>query len=149
MWPVALAFHLDDFGVGKEAVEDCGGGRGVSEKLAPVFGGSIGGDDDRAQLMSADEDFEQVFGGSGAEFLHAEVFEDQQVSVTQFSDELSALVDVPHLGFGAAADVGATGPRRSLQREQFLDLFEREPQRLRFLDEADALDGLFRVCPVV
>jgi hypothetical protein len=45
---VALALHLDDLGVGEEAIEDGGGAWDVAEEDAPVLGGSVGGDECRA-----------------------------------------------------------------------------------------------------
>ena len=79
MESVALALELDDVDAGEEAIEDRGGRRYVAEKLPPVFGGSIGGDDDRASLVAADDEFEDLLGGVGSELLHPEIFEDEQI----------------------------------------------------------------------
>ena len=38
---VALALHLDELGVGEEAIEDGGGGGDVAEEDAPVLRGSV------------------------------------------------------------------------------------------------------------
>ena len=44
MQPIALPLHLNNFGVGEEAIEDGRRGGDVSQKLPPVLRGTIRGD---------------------------------------------------------------------------------------------------------
>ena len=74
-------------------------------KIAPVLGGSIGGDDGRAALVAADEDLEELLGGVGPELLHAEVFEDEQVDLGERLHE-------------RLASAGGLGLERSLERDR-------------------------------
>ena len=60
---------------------------GVTEKDAPVLRRSIRGDECRRRFVTADEDLEQVLGRVGAELLHAEVFEHEQVDAGELLDE--------------------------------------------------------------
>ena len=45
----------------QEAVEDCPGGCGVSQHLAPVLHRPVGSKDDCPFLIAAHEDFQQVY----------------------------------------------------------------------------------------
>lgn len=51
----------------EEPVEDGGGDGGVVEDRAPVGDAAVGGEDDRAVLVAARDDLEEVAGGLGRE----------------------------------------------------------------------------------
>src|SRR5580704_10651066 len=51
--------------------------------------GRFRGDQRRARFMSPHEDLEQIFSRARAEFLHAEILEDQQVDARQLLDEVA------------------------------------------------------------
>jgi hypothetical protein len=48
--------------------------------------------------MAADEDLQQVFGGHGAEPLHAEILEDEEINCGEALDEGAALASGVGLG---------------------------------------------------
>ncbi len=60
---VAVAVDLQDGGVVQEAVEDRDGDGVVVEDLAPGRDVAVGGQDDRAVLLAARDDLEEVRGG--------------------------------------------------------------------------------------
>jgi hypothetical protein len=91
MKAVALALELDDLGPREETVEDGGCGGDVAEKGAPVLCGSVRGNDRGGGLVTAHEDLEQILGRAGAEPLHAEVLDDQDVDLGEPVDEVLAL----------------------------------------------------------
>ncbi len=88
--PIALADHLEDRGVREEAVEDRGGRGDVAQKDAPVLGWPVGGDQRGRRLVAAHEDFQQIFRGGGAQFLHPEVFEDEEVDLRELPHEVAS-----------------------------------------------------------
>src|SRR5512142_1645824 len=98
MQAVALALELDDLGAREEAVEDGGGRRDIAEKGAPVLRGPVRGDDGRRVFVTAHEDLEQVLCGAGAQLLHAEVLDDQDVDLGELLDEVLALAEGLGLG---------------------------------------------------
>jgi hypothetical protein len=65
------------------------GRRRATEKRAPIVRRAIRGDQRRARFMSRHEDLEQIFSRARAEFLHAEILEDQQVDACQLLDEVA------------------------------------------------------------
>ena len=74
----------------QEAVEDRGGRRHVAQEHAPVLRGPVGGDQRGRRFVAADEDFEEIFGGGRAEFLHPEVFEDEEIDLRELPHEVAA-----------------------------------------------------------
>jgi len=76
---VAASGDVDDFGAVEDAVEDGGGGGLVAKELAPLVDGTVGSEDGGAHFVAAHDDFQEVFGGLGAEGFHADVVEDEQV----------------------------------------------------------------------
>ena len=88
--PIALPDYLEDRGVREKAVEDRGRRRDVAQEQAPVLRGSVGGDQCRCRFMAAHEHFEEVFCCGRAEFLHPEVFEDEQIDLRELPDEIAA-----------------------------------------------------------
>ena len=61
----------------QEAVEDGGGDGGVVEDVAPVGDVAVGGQDDRAVLVAARDDLEEVAGGLVGHRQVAELVDDQ------------------------------------------------------------------------
>ena len=99
----------------EEAVQDSPGGRGVSQHLAPVFQGPVGGHDNRALLIAAYHNFQQVFRGRGRQPLHAQVLQHQQVYLAEVIDQFLAGAGGFGLGHvlgevkGRAVEGGVTG----------------------------------------
>ena len=62
----------------QEAIEHGGDGRRVAEQLAPVFDGTIGGQQRGGAFMAAHDDLQEVLGGGQRELAHAEVVDDEQ-----------------------------------------------------------------------
>src|SRR4030065_1707712 len=63
----------------REAVQDSSACRGVSKHLAPVLQGGVGGHDNRALLVAAYHNFEQVFRRRGRQPLHSQILQRKQV----------------------------------------------------------------------
>jgi predicted ATPase with chaperone activity len=65
--------------VREEAVQDRRRRGHVAEEDAPILRRTIRGDERRRRFVAPDEDFQQILGGRGPEFLHPKIFEDQEV----------------------------------------------------------------------
>src|SRR5437660_8587083 len=61
---------------------------------------------------------------------------------------LNLLIHVHDLGFGFPPNIDTRGTRPDPQRQQFLDLLQREPQVLSMFDEPQPLYSVFRKDPV-
>ena len=57
--PIALAIHLQDMDVVREAVEQRGRHLGIAEDARPLTEGQVGGDDDRGALVEPADEVEQ------------------------------------------------------------------------------------------
>ena len=75
--PIALALDRDHRAVMKQAVEDRRGDGGVLEDLPPLSDAAVGGQDDRARLIAAADDLEEVRGGLAGQRQVAELVDDQ------------------------------------------------------------------------
>ena len=74
--------------MGEEAIENRRGRGDVPEKQAPVLRRAIRRDQCRRRLVAPHEDLKEILGGRGAQFLHAEIFEDEQVDTRELLHEL-------------------------------------------------------------
>ena len=87
----ALSLHLYDLGMSQEPVENGRGRRYVAKKLAPILGWSICSNQGRSGFVTAYEDLQEIFRGTGAKLLHAEVLEDQKIDARKLIDEVAPL----------------------------------------------------------
>ncbi len=87
---VAPSLQSDDLGMVEEAIEDSPGCRGISQHLAPVFQGAVGGHDNRALLVSAYHNFEQVFRRRGRQPLHPQVLQHEQIHLAKVIHQVLA-----------------------------------------------------------
>src|SRR5438552_3424240 len=62
----------------EEPIEERGDGRGIAEELAPVVDGAVRGEQRARALVATHDELEEVLGGGGREFPHAEVVDDEQ-----------------------------------------------------------------------
>ena len=62
---IGMTFDLDDSGVVKEAVEDGGSGWDIADKFPPFFEGPVGGHESGFNFITAHDDLEEIFAGSG------------------------------------------------------------------------------------
>ena len=140
MEPVALALHLDDFGVGEKAIEDGSRSRDVTEELRPVLRRAVGGDDGRGGAVTADEDLEEVLGRARTESFHAEVLEDEEVDAGELLDEIASRAGGLGLGEvrgqieGAAHERGSTLITTNRPTEDWASFLEDVPATTAILD---------------
>jgi hypothetical protein len=83
----ALPLHLNDLGVSQEPIKNGGGCRYVTQELPPILSRSICGNQCGTRFVTAHKDFEEIFGGTGAELLHAEVLKDKKIDARELIDE--------------------------------------------------------------
>jgi hypothetical protein len=57
---IAAAPHVDHGGAVEQAVDDGGADHAVGEDLAPITKAAVGGEDDRALLVAAADDLEDL-----------------------------------------------------------------------------------------
>ena len=82
-------------------------GRGhVAEDLAPVFDGAVRREDGAHALVAAHHEFQQVFGGGGGQFAHAEVVDDEQRCRRELVHLCFALAEDVDVGPGKLDDDG-------------------------------------------
>ena len=62
----------------QQPIEQGGDRGGVAKQLAPVFDGTVRGDQRRGTLVAAHDDLQQILGGGRGQLAHAEVVEDEQ-----------------------------------------------------------------------
>ncbi len=77
---IALAADLDEMAVVHQAVEKRRHRRGVAEDLRPIPEGAVRHQDGGIALVAAHDDLQQILGGSGGQFAHPQVVDDQQRS---------------------------------------------------------------------
>jgi len=84
-----LPLHLNDLGVRQKAVENGCGCRYISQELTPILSRSICSNQCGTRFVTAHEDLQEIFGGTGAELLHAEVLKDQKIDARELIDEVA------------------------------------------------------------
>lgn len=62
---ITLAFNEQQIDVMSQAVDEGGDASGIGKDGVPVFEDAIGGDDDRAALVTTIDDFEEQVGSTG------------------------------------------------------------------------------------
>ncbi len=62
----------------QQAIEHCADCGHIAKKLAPVFHGSIRGQQRAEPFVAAHDDFQQILGSSVGQFAHAEIIENKQ-----------------------------------------------------------------------
>jgi hypothetical protein len=68
----------------QQAIEECGDGCGISEKLAPIIDRAIRCQQRRGPFVAAHDQLEEVFGGGVRRLAHPDVIDDQQWHRRQF-----------------------------------------------------------------
>ena len=76
-----MSFNFNDRCMVKEAIEDGGGGRDITDELTPFFEGTVGCHECGFDFISAHDDFKEVFAGAGRELLYAHVIDNEQVAL--------------------------------------------------------------------
>jgi hypothetical protein len=77
-----------------EPVDEGGGDHRVAEDLTPLLEAAVGGDDDRAALIAAGDEREEVVGGLAFEGEVADLVDDQEVVALQAAELGLELVSV-------------------------------------------------------
>lgn len=62
----------------QEAVEHGADGGGVSQQLAPILDGTIGGDQGTGPLVAAEDNFQEFFGRGEGQLAHPKIIDDEQ-----------------------------------------------------------------------
>ena len=75
---VAPSLDGDDGRVVQEAVEDCGGGHGISDHGSPVFHRAVGGDDGGGLFVPPHKELHEVLGRARGSAVQAQIVDDQE-----------------------------------------------------------------------
>ena len=70
----------------QQAIEECGDGCRIAEKLAPVIHGPIRRQQRRGPFVAAHDQLEEIFGSRVRQLAHAEVIDNQQWHGRQFRE---------------------------------------------------------------
>ncbi len=75
---VGVSLDLDDDGVVEQAIEESGGDDVVTEDLAPLLEGAVGGEDHGAALVSGVDQLEEEVGAALRERQVTDLVDDQE-----------------------------------------------------------------------
>ena len=88
---VARTLDLDDDGVMKEAIEECGGDDGIAEDLAPFGEAAVGGENHSAALVARVDELEEEVGTAGTKGQVPDLVDDEKRVAGNEADALPEL----------------------------------------------------------
>ena len=99
---ITRTLDLNDDGVVKQSIKECGGDNGITEELAPFCEAAVGGEDHGSFFVSCIDELEEQIAAAGNDWQVADFVYDKQREAAKEPDLLTQCALA--LGFGERAD---------------------------------------------